>query len=861
MNPLPQPPRWALRFLRWYCHPAFLEEIEGDLYELFYRRAEDRNTGYARRLFVWEVFRFFRLRMLRKFTLIIHFAMWQNHFKIALRNMQRQKAFTAINILGLAVAITTAIFMLLWVSHEWSYDRFLTRADDIFRVYSNSEFGNGEIATWGTVPQPLEKVLRDEHPEIERIVLMGTSQEANLGLSEKVFKEKGIYAGKEMFEVFSFPLLEGNPTEALRNISDITISEDLARKYFGENWKGNSLGKTIRVNEHYDATVTGVFANIPDNSTLRFDFVLSVEDLVERYPWQKEWGNFNFQMYIQLKENADAKSAGVNIAQAINRHFPDAEATLYLHPFTREHLYSHFENGVEAGGKILYVRIFSIVALFLILIACINFMNLATARAVRRAKEVGVRKVIGATRASLIGQFMSESVLTVFISMILVVIGLELLMPYFNSLTGKHLSIHYGDPVYWMVFLAITLFTGFLSGSYPSFFLSSFKVVRILKGTLKFGKEAVWVRMGLVVFQFSLSIFLIIGALVVHQQISFIRNQNLGLDRENMLFFDQSGKMNADYPALKEKMLAVPGVVSLSVSDQNPLMVQNSTGSPQWEGKDPDLDMYFHVIKVNEDFLENMHISLASGRNFSKDYSLDSANYLINETSARAMGLTDPLEKSLEVWGRKGKIIGVIKDFHITSIHTPIEPVILTLRPEDCGFMFVRTAPGQTESAIAGLGAIYKEYNGNLPMDYRFMDETYNRYYESEMVMGKLTRYFAGIAIFIACLGLLGLASFSAQQRTREIGIRKVLGASVPNLVLLISKEFMLLVGVAFVIACAGGAWLMDQWLSEYAYRIEPGIGLFALAGIISLAVAWLTIMFQSLRAATANPVTSIRTE
>ncbi|MDX2245369.1 MAG: permease prefix domain 2-containing transporter [Bacteroidia bacterium] len=861
MNSLPQPPRWALRFLHWYCHPAFLEEIEGDLYELFYRRVEETGTHRARWRFVWDVIRFFRLRILRKFTLFIHTAMWQNHFKIAFRNMQRQKTFTVINILGLTVGITTAMFMLLWVSDEWSFDRFHSNSDNIYRVYTNMAFGDGELVTWGTVPQPLEKVLREEYPEISHVVLMGTSRAANFALEGKVFKEEGLYGGKEMFEVFSYELLEGDPANVLKDLKSLAISEDLARKYFGENWKGNTLGKTIRINNNRDVTVTGVFANVPDNSSLKFDFVLSVEDLVENQPWQKEWGNFNFWMYVMLKQNTDGNLASVNIQEAINRHYPEAEASLFLHPLTKEHLYSQFENGKSVGGKISYVRIFSVVAFFLILIACINFMNLATARSVKRAKEIGVRKVIGATRSSLISQFMSESVLTVMISMLAVILAMELLMPFFNSLTGKNLAINYASPEYWLIFWGIALFAGVLSGSYPSFFLSSFQIVKILKGTLKFGKEAVWIRMGLVVFQFSLSILLIIGALVVSQQINFLKNQNLGLDKDNMVFFGHSQNMNANFPALKEKMLAVPGVTFISISDQNPLMVQNSTSSPVWQGKDPNLEMYFHVIKVNEDFLGNMHINLASGRNFSTDYSLDSANYLINETSAKAMGLTEPLDKELEVWGRKGRIIGVIKDFHITSLHTPIEPVILTLRPEDCGFMFARIAPGKIETALSGLTQIYKEYNANLPMDYRFMDDTYQQYYESETVMGKLAHYFAGIAIFIACLGLLGLASFSAQQRTREIGIRKVLGASVPHLVMLMSREFILLVGVAFLIAVVGGLWLTNQWLSEYAYRTEPGIEIFVIAGVISVAVAWLTILFQALRAASANPVEAIRTE
>ncbi|MEZ4777196.1 MAG: ABC transporter permease [Bacteroidia bacterium] len=861
MNPQFQPPRWAQKFLRWYCHPDLLEEIEGDLFELFYRRVEEKGPGHARRLFSWEVFRFFRLRILRKFAFIIYTAMWKNHIKIALRNMQRQKAFTAINILGLTVGITTAMFMLLWVSDEWRFDRFHTNADKIYRVYCNMTFSEGEIVTWGTVPQPLEKVLREEYPEISHVVLMGTSRAANFGLDDKVFKEEGLYGGKEMFEVFSYELLEGNPEDVLSDLKSLVISEDLARKYFGENWKGNTLGKTIRINNNRDVKVTGVFANVPDNSSLKFDFVLSVEDLVENQPWQKEWGNFNFWMYVMLKENTDGKVASANIQEAINRHYPDAEASLFLHPLTKEHLYSQFENGKSSGGKISYVRIFSVVALFLILIACINFMNLATARSVKRAKEIGVRKVIGATRSSLISQFMSESILTVMISMVVVVLSMELLMPFFNSLTGKNLSIDYASPQYWLIFLGIAGFAGILSGSYPSFFLSSFQVVQILKGTLKFGNSAVWIRMGLVVFQFSLSILLIIGALVVNQQVNFLKNQNLGLDKENMIFFGHSQNMNNNFPALKEKMLSVPGVTSVSISDQNPLMVQNSTSSPDWEGKDPNLEMYFHVLKVNEDFLDNMHIGLASGRNFSTDYSLDSANYLINETSAKAMGLTEPLDKELEVWGRKGRIIGVIKDFHITSMHTPIEPVILTLRPEDCGFMFARTAPGQIETALAGLTTIYKEYNGNLPMDYRFLDDTYQQYYESETVMGQLARYFAGIAIFIACLGLLGLASFSAQQRTREIGIRKVLGASVPNLVMLMSRSFVLLVGLAFVISTIAGWLLLSYWLSGYAYRTDMGIGVFLAAGGISVAVAWLTILFQALRAASANPVEAIRME
>lgn len=855
-----QPPKWALWFLQGFCHPDFLEEIEGDLFELYHRRMHEYGKLIAWIRFHWDVIRSLRWNALKNFTFFIRIAMWQNFFKMAFRNIKRQKAFTAINVTGLAIGISTCILMLLWIQDEVSYDRFHEKADRIHRVYCNMEWGDGEIATWGNVPQPLVPILESDYPEIEKTVLISAGRGGTFKVEDDWYKETGMYAGKDMFEVFSFELLEGERTTVLEDPYSVVISRNLARKFFGDAWRGNTLGKTIEV-DHREVKVTGVFEDVPDNSTLQFDFVLSVEEMISRQEWQKYWGNFNFWLYVLLKENTDPAIANNNIQDIVADNHPDSGAELFLHSMKKEYLYSHFENGRSVGGRIMYVRIFSVVALFLLVIVCINFMNLATARSFKRAKEIGIRKVIGATRNTLIGQFMSESMIIVFMSMILVVILVELALPQFNILTGKEIYIDYFSWEYWTLFFGLAIITGLLSGSYPSFFLSSFKIVNVLKGTLKFGGTAVSVRKGLVVFQFTLSILMIVGAMVVHQQVDYIRTKNLGINKEHVIYSYLTGNIIKDLDAYREKLLSHEEIEAVTVAGENPLQVGNSTSDPSWEGKDPDLELFFHVMKSDHNFASAMRVPIIEGRDFSNDYSLDSANLLVNEATVRAMGVEDPIGMEVSFWGQTGRIVGVMKDFHIASLHTPIEPLIITNWPSDAWILYARTKPGMTKGALNALEKEFHAYHKDLPFDYNFLDETYEKTYRSETIMGKLTNYFAIIAIFIACLGLLGLASFTAQQRTREIGIRKVLGASVVNLVGLISGEFTKLVGIAFLIAAPVAWYAMSQWLQEFAYHIDIGPGTFILAGIASIAIAWLTIGFLAIKAARANPIEAIKVE
>ena len=788
--------------------------------------------------------------------------MFRSYLKTAFRAFRRQKAYSFINVSGLAVGLACSLLIVLWMQDEVSYDRFHDEGDQLYRVMRNY-FSDDQIYTWTAIPKPLAQVLEDDYPEITDAVLMTWQETILLTTGDQAFREDGHHAGPAFFEIFSFPLLQGNPATVLADPHSIVLSESLARKLFGPDWQaeGAVLGQTIRMENRLDLTVTGVFEDVPATSTLRFDFVIPIEEFIERNGWVEHWGNSGLRLFVRLQEDADPEQVTAKIANVIKENHESADALLFLQPYTDIHLYSDFEDGQLVGGRIEYVRMFGIVALFILLIASINFMNLSTARSARRAREIGVRKAVGATQRTLVGQFIGESVLTALLALVLGLMLVLLALPAFNELTNKSIAINFLDPMTWLTLLGLALLTGLLAGSYPAFYLSSFNVIGVLRGAVTRRPGAVGVRKGLVVFQFALSTLLIIGTLTVYTQIDYIRSKNLGMDRDNLLYLNLEGGIAEQYDAFKQELLQKPGITGVTTSSQNPLSVGSSTSDPTWDGKDPESEMLFHIINAHYDFIETMKMEMADGRIFSKAFATDSVNYVINEASARAMGMDNPVGQRLEFWGQEGEIIGVVKDFHMNSFYEPIEPTIIRLDPDNTWMLFVRTEAGKTQEALAGLEALYTTFNADYPFEYRFLDENYERTYRSEIVIGKLANFFAILAVFIACLGLFGLASYTAEQRAKEIGIRKVLGASVPNLVALLSREFIALVLVAFVLAIPAAYYLMNQWLSDFAYRVDLSWPTFLMAGLAALGIAWLTVSYQSIRAALANPVTALRTE
>ncbi|MEP7319758.1 MAG: FtsX-like permease family protein, partial [Panacibacter sp.] len=683
--------------------------------------------------------------------------------------------------------------------------------------------------------------------------------------NNKILKENGNHAGQDFFKMFSYPLLEGTAITALQTISDVAISKKMAEEFFGS--PAEAIGKTIRYQNDKNLKVTAVFDNLPQNSTEQFDYVLSWQLFLEGNSWAKDWTNNGPRTFIMLREGSDAKTFETKITNFLDAYnkeqTPHSYIRLGAEKYGDVYLHSNFDKqGNLSGGRIQYVQLFSIVAIFILLIACINFMNLTTARSLKRAKEIGVRKVVGAMRFALIRQFIGEALLIVCIAIIISLLLVMLVLPQFNQLTAKQIHIPFSDSTFWFSIVALLLVTGFVSGSYPALYLSSFKPVKVLKGLPKFSNSALWFRKGLVVFQFVLSIILIIGTIVISEQVNYIQTISLGYDRENLIYIPLEGDLTPKYTLFKNQLANMPGIKDISRITDNPTELSNGTSGVQWEGKDPNADIEFTQSAVGYDFTQTMHLQFAKGRDFSKGFATDSAGYIINEAALKKIGYKDPIGKPLTFWQKPGTIIGVLKDFHFNSMHEQINPLVLRLGENiEWGSALVRTEPGKTKEALASLEKVCKDLNPKFPFTYKFSDEEYAKLYKSEQVVGQLANYFAFLGIFISCLGLLGLVIFTAEQRTKEFGIRKVLGASPVTLFNLLSKEFLLLVMISIIIA-SPLAWLaMNKWLQNYVYRITISWWMFVVAGAIAILIALVTVSFQAIKAAMVNPVKSLRSE
>jgi len=789
-------------------------------------------------------------------------AMLKNYVKIAARNFIKHKGHAFINITGLAVGLACSFFILLWVQDEVRHDRFLPEGDRIHRVWRNVNVG-GEIYTWGATVKPLAEVLETEYPDIEEAVFSYGGHRFVVTREEQRFREAGTYASPAFFDVFAFPFLQGDPEAALADESAVVITNRTARKLFGEDWqqRGNVLGQPLTIDHRKDFTITGVIEDIPANSSFQADVVLPIQDFFARNEWAEQWGTNSFPLYVKLREGASPTAVSEQIAPVVMAYEEGADEVLFLQPYEDMYLYSEYQDGQLVGGRIEYVRIFSIVAIFLLLIAVINFMNLATARSAQRAREIGVRKAIGAHQHSLIGQFLGESVLLTLLAFGLAVAIVLLLLPFFNDLTGKHFGVAALDGGFFLVGLGGTLAVGLLAGSYPALYLSSFNPLAVLRGTFRQRPSAAFLRKGLVVFQLGLSVLLIVGTVAVYLQIQFIRNKDLGLDRDNIVYMAQEGALKEQYDAVRQELLKQPGIAGVTATNTSPLAVHGSTGGATWDGKDPDEEYEISIISADYDFIETMKMEVVAGRAFSREYSAENPGFVINEELATILGSGDVLGRTLSFWGRTGPVIGVVRNFDMNSLYNPIAPVIIRLEPAFTSMLFLRMEPGRTAEGLAGLEAVVKQFNPGYPFDYAFLDQDFEAAYRSEIVLGTLANIFAGIAIFISCLGLFGLISFSVEQRTKEIGVRKVLGASAPHLVMLLTGEVTRLVLLGIALALPVAYYVVDAWLARFAYHIEiRGVELL-MAGLVALLVAWMTVSYQAVKAALADPVKSLRYE
>jgi putative ABC transport system permease protein len=789
--------------------------------------------------------------------------MIKNYLKIAWRNLVRNKAHTFINIAGLSVGMACSMLIFLWVQSELSVDAYHVNSKRLYQVYEREYYDHKVDGNYDTAPI-LASELKKNIPEIEYAVTLQEDNDINtFNAGNKIIKEEGTAAYPDLFKMFSYPLLQGSPQSALSSPVSIAISHKMADQFFGSPQA--AMGKTIRYKNKRDFSVTAVFENLPENTSRKFDYLISWQAFVQEYPWADKWNISGPRTFVMLRKDANPALIERKIMHFVDtyRKFDKTYSLdLGLQKFSEVYLHDSFNNGKIEGGRIAYVRLFSIVAVFILLIACINFMNLTTARSIKRAREIGVRKVVGAVRSVLIKQFMGEAIMLTSLAVVFSLLLLNLLLPVFNTVTQKHIALPFNQYSFWLKLVMVTLFTGCISGSYPALFLSSFNPSKVLKGTIKLDAGAIWFRKGLVVFQFVLSVMLITGTLIVSKQINFIQTTNLGYEKENLIYIPVEGEMGTKYEIFKDEALKMPGIKQISRISDNPTNLDDQTTDVDWNGKDPGLKVQFATTWVGYDFKSTMKLKLIDGRDFSRDFHSDSAGFIINETAVKIMGYNDPIGKYIDINGNRGPIIGVIKDFNFESLHKQIEPLIIRLgEKEDYGDLLIRTQPGKIKEALASLEKIYKQVNPAFPFSYSFSDKEYQKLYGSEQVAGKLSKAFAFLAIFISCLGLLGLAMFTAEQRLKEIGIRKVLGASVRSLFALLSAEFLLLVIIAMLIATPIAWYAMNVWLQTFAYRTPIEWWMFILSGGLILGIALATISFQAIKVALVNPIKSLKTE
>jgi predicted permease len=786
--------------------------------------------------------------------------MIKNYLLITFRNIFRNKLFSGVNILGLAFGICSALLILLWVFDELQVDKFHAQSDRLYRVMENQKASDGRIYTWSATPGPMAPFIKEKYPEIELATRVTWGENLLFQFGEKSFYNEGIYVDPDFLQMFTFPLLVGDVNTALKDKSSVVISRKMAESYFGSAQA--ALGKIFQVDTKKTYTVTGVLDEISKSASMQFEYLLPFQVFFDvNKEWLDQWGNNNVRTYLVLTKGTDVTNFSNKFRGEVASHEAQTNVSLFVQPYGDAYLYGDFDNGIQSGGRIETVNIFLIVAAFVLGIACINFMNLSTAQATKRAKEVGLRKVIGAVPRQLFRQFMAESFFTVVLSAAIAVLLTFVLLPGFNTLTGKDVQLHAVDPRVWFIFAGIIVFTGFAAGSYPALIIAGFKPAQVLKGQLKSGNRAATFRKSLVVVQFSLSIILIISTIVVFRQMSFMEDRDIGFDRQNLYSVWMEGGLSKKFESFRNQLLAMPGIESVTASSQSPISVGNSTYGVQWEGKNPEDKILFSNMNVDYDFLQSLKMEMAEGRAFDRSQVADSDNYVLNEAAAAKIGLKDIVGREITMWDQKGKVIGVVKNFNFGSLHSAVEPLIMRIDTAWMNCMLIRSETGKTTEALQSTEKLWKEYLPQYPLRYKFLSQDWEEYYKSEAQRGKVFNVLSIVSIFISCLGLFGLSAFSAERRTKELGIRKAMGASTSGLVRLMGQEFSVLVIVAAVIGCPVGWYVMSQWLESYAYHVEVGYLVPVIAAVACFVVSVLTVAYHSLRAATKDPVQTLRHE
>jgi len=786
--------------------------------------------------------------------------MIRNYLKIAWRNLFRNKAFSITNLLGLIIGISCTMLILLWVQDELTYDKFHKNYDNIYQVIANRDFKN-EIFTDRNMMFPLSKSLETGYPQIRNAVVVTYPQSHTLKFGNAQLKKTGYTVGGKFFDMFSWKVLRGNAAAAITDPTSIVLTQSTAKAFFGNE---DPLNKVLKYDNDRDLKVAAVVADPPGNSSFQFDYIHAFnysDPRVQRD--MNEWINSSWNVFVQVAPGTTAAQIGKIINNdIIKKHSPNEKiSTYFAFPMNRWRLHSDFKEGKNIGGMIEYVRLFSIIAVIILLIACVNFMNLSTARSEKRAKEVGIRKTLGSDRKQLAIQFFCESMILAVIAFLVSILAVYLLLPSFNLLVNKQLSLPFGQPFYWISGIAIVLFTGIVAGSYPALYLSSFNPVRVLKGTFLPGKSAVLPRRILVVSQFAISILLISATIIVYKQLQHVKNRDLGYDPDNLIMLPNNADLHGNYAVIKQELINTGMIAGVTRSLSPITNIWWRSGAPDYEGKPPNTNIIVCGQAIDVDYFSTLGLKIIEGRDFAGTPA-DSSSLIVNKAAVRTLGLKKPIGMQMRFGGRAYELIGVSDDMVMGSPYTPVEPMIILFNPDASNSVSIRLKPSVTpQKALASIESIIKKHISAFPFEYQFVDEEFGKKFATEELISKLTNIFAALGIFICCIGLAGLASFTIEKRFREIGIRKVLGASIQQLLLLISKEFLKLVLIAFVIAVPITWYLMDNWLQKYEYRTGISWWLFGIVGVVILFLTLAVVSLNTLRAATSNPVKSLRTE
>jgi putative ABC transport system permease protein len=786
--------------------------------------------------------------------------MIKNYFKIAWRNLFRNKAFSLTNLLGLTIGMTCTILIFLWVKDELGYDQFHANYKNIYQVIAHRDFNN-QVFTDRNMVFPLAPSIQSNSPQVKNAVVTTYPSPHILTYGDTKLKKQGYTVSERFFEMFTWKFIRGSAATAIPDAYSIVLTQSAAKAIFGN---ADPINKVIRIDNNYDSKVTAVVADPPGNSTFQFDFInrFNYSGDVEKRS-MTEWQNSSWNVFVQTIPGANMHVLEKTINNIKYQHDPGDKkiSTYFTFPMNKWRLFSDFKDGKNIGGMIEYVRLFTVIAVIILLIACVNFMNLSTSRSEKRAKEVGIRKTLGSDKRQLIVQFFFESIILALLAFVFSIIAVYLLLPSFNTLVSKHLSLSLAQPIFWAGAVIIILFTGIVAGSYPALYLSSFNPVAILKGTFLAGKKAALPRHILVVAQFIISILLISATIIVYTQIQYVKNRDIGYDPNNLIMVPSSPDTDKSFAVIKQELLKTGFVNSVTRTSSPITQVWWKSGAPDWEGKPADVSIIVNGIATDIDFTKTMGVKILTGKDFSGT-PIDSSSMLLNKAAVQAMDLKNPVGMQMRFGRRTYTVIGITDNIVMESPYTPVNPMLALHDGSNSNNISIRlNSSAGAQTALKSIETIFKKFNPAYPYEYSFVDEEFGKKFLTEELISKITNIFAGLAIFICCIGIAGLASYTIEKRIREIGIRKVLGASVQQLLMLISKEFLWLVFIAFIIAVPLTWWLMNNWLDKYEYRINISTALFGAVGILVLLLTLVIVSLNTIRAAFANPVKSLRTE